>query len=305
MKMRWPGWLSLQRTGKLYILPTRAGWGFVLLLVLLLLLSINFENNLIFALTFLLTALMIITILYTYTNLAGVQASCMATHPCFAGESAGFTLQLISDSGREHQQLQLSWPGAVPVATDLIDTRQVRVELALPAKQRGWCVAPTLRLHTVFPLGLFKCWCYQSVDARALVYPAPEASGILPATAGADGQGVMAEQSGSDDFSGLQRFEAGMSPHHIAWKVFARGQGLHAKRYASRQDLNIWLDYESWPEADLEPRLSRLCYWALKLSREDRPFGLRMPGQVLEPGRGEAHRQRVLKKLALFGVDNR
>ncbi|WP_417585485.1 DUF58 domain-containing protein [Nitrincola sp.] len=299
----WPGWLSLQRTGKLYILPTRAGWGFVLLLVLLLLLSINFENNLTFALTFLLTALMIIAILYTYSNLAGVQVACVGAHPCFAGESAGFTLQLSSVNGREHQQIQLSWPEATPVAADLLDTSQIRIELALPTKRRGWCVAPKIRLQTVFPLGLFRCWCYQSVVARALVYPMPEMGGVLPATAGADGQGVMAEQSGSDDFSGLQRFQAGMSPHHVAWKVFARGQGLHAKRYASRQDLNIWLDYASWPEADTEVRLSRLCYWTMKLSRDERPFGLRLPGKILAPSRGEVHRQQVLKSLALFGVE--
>lgn len=303
MTMRWPGWLSLQRTGKLYILPTRAGWGFVLLLVLLLLLSINFQNNLTFALTFLLSALMIIAILYTYSNLAGVQVACVSAHPCFTGESAGFTLQLSTANSREHQQIQLSWPEAMPVAADLLDSSQIQVELALPTKHRGWRVAPKICLETVFPLGLFRCWCYQSVEGRALVYPAPEMGGILPATAGADGQGAMAEQSGSDDFSGLQRFEAGMSPHHIAWKVFARGQGLHAKRYASRQDLNIWLDYDSWPEADPEVRLSRLCYWALKLSREDRPFGLRLPGKVLAPARGEAHRQQVLKSLALFGVE--
>ncbi len=303
MTMRRPEWLSLQRTGKLYILPTRAGGGFILLLVLLLLLSINFENNLTFALTFLLSALMIIAILYTYSNLAGVQVACVGAHPCFAGESAGFTLQLSAAGDREHQQIELRWPEAIPVAADLLNTRQVRVELALPTQRRGWCVAPKIRLQTVFPLGLFRCWCYQSVNGKALVYPMPEMGGVLPATAGADGQGVIAEQAGSDDFSGLQRFQAGMSPNHIAWKVFARGQGLHAKRYASRQDLNIWLDYDSWPEADPEIRLSRLCYWALKLSRDERPFGLRLPGTVLEPSRGEAHRQQVLKSLALFGVE--
>jgi uncharacterized protein (DUF58 family) len=273
------------------------------LLVLLLLLSINFENNLTFALTFLLSALMIIAILYTYSNLAGVQVACVGAHPCFAGESAGFTLQLSTAGDREHQQIELRWPEAIPVAADLLNTRQVRVELALPTQRRGWCVAPKIRLQTVFPLGLFRCWCYQSVNGKALVYPMPEMGGVLPATAGADGQGVIAEQAGSDDFSGLQRFQAGMSPNHIAWKVFARGQGLHAKRYASRQDLNIWLDYDSWPEADPEIRLSRLCYWALKLSRDERPFGLRLPGTVLEPSRGEAHRQQVLKSLALFGVE--
>lgn len=300
----WPAGLSLQREGKIYILPTAAGWGFVLLLVLLLLLSINFENNLTFALTFLLAALMVVAILYTYSNLAGVRLVRATGQPCFAGEAAGFTLQLGSDTGREHQQIQLSWSGSLPITVDLVEQNPVQVELALPTQRRGWCTPPRVKLQTVFPLGLFRSWCYQPVMARALVYPAPLNGVSLPSTAGNTGQGGLVVQSGSDDFSDLKRFQPGMSPQHIAWKVYARGQGLHAKQYAARQDLDIWLDFSAWPEADTESRLSWLCYWALKLSREDRCYGLRLPDQTWSPARGDYHRQQVLQALALYGQVN-
>lgn len=306
MKQKWLNLLSLQRTGKIYILPTRAGWGFVLLLFLLLLLSINFENNLAFALTFLLVAIMVVAILHTVSNLTGVRVQRASAQPCFMGEQAGFTLHLTGAKGREHQQIQVDWiQKGVPGVVDLIEQPMADVELSLPTTRRGWCVPPRVKLQTVYPLGLFKSWCYQSITARALVYPTPLSSQHMPATSGAGGQGGLTEHVGSDDFSELKRFQAGMSPQHIAWKVFARGQGLHAKRFASRQDLDIWLDYEAWPEADQELRLSRLCYWVLKLHREDRTYGVRLPDREWLPSRGERHQQQILLALALFGMESK
>lgn len=306
--------LTQQRLGKIYIFPTKAGWGFILLLLLLLVLSINFENNLAFALTFFLVGLFVVAILYTYSNLLGVHLVRATSQACFAGEQAGFSLMVSGTaSGRrekEHQQLQVSWVGDLTsasmnsVVVDLVESSQVPVELSVPTKHRGWVEPPKVKIQTVFPLGLFRSWCYQQLSCKALVYPAPVASQHLPATAGSGGQGGLTTQSGSDDFSELKRFEAGMSPQHIAWKVYARGQGLHAKRFASRQDMDIWLDYDAWPDASQEMRLSRLCYWVLKFHREDRCYGVRLPGREWPPARGEHHRLQVLQALALFGKES-
>lgn len=305
MKGEWLNLLSLQRLGKIYILPTRAGWGFILLLILLLLLSINFENNLAFAFTFLLIAIMIVAILHTVSNLTGITIDRSSAQSCFSGEEAGLTLYLTGMQDREHHQIQVGWVHSdVMSHVDLVEQSSVEVELSLPTTRRGWCVPPRVKLLTVYPLGLFKSWCYQSITARVLVYPAPLVSQSLPATSGTEGMGSLIEQAGSDDFSELKRFQVGMSPQHIAWKVFARGQGLHAKRFAARQDLDIWLDYDAWPEADQELRLSRLSYWVLKLHREDRSYGVRLPGKEWPPSKGERHRQQVLLGLALFGLES-
>ena len=301
--------LTQQRQGKIYIFPTKAGWGFMLLLFLLLILSINFENNLAFALTFLLAGVLVVAILHTYSNLLGVTIERASAQPCFVGEQAGFTLLISAAKQREHQQIQVGWVerfgmSAIDqaMAIDLIETTQTTVELSLPTRRRGWCIPAKVKLQTVFPLGLFRSWSYHAISAKALVYPSPVSSQSLPATSGAGGQGGLTEQVGSDDFSELKRFQAGMSPQHIAWKVYARGQGLHAKRFASRQDLDIWLDYDAWPEADQELRLSRICYWVLKLHREDRCYGVRLPNKEWPPSRGDHHRQQILQALALFGL---
>ena len=49
---------------------------------------------------------------------------------------------------------------------------------------------------------------------------------------------------------------------------------------------------------DAEARLSRLCFWVLELARSDVDYGLNIPGVRIAPGRGDAHRNRLLRALA-------
>ena len=52
----------------------------------------------------------------------------------------------------------------------------------------------------------------------------------------------------------------------------------------------------------IEVCLSHLCRKVLEFHQEQRQFGLKLPGKVIEPGKGEAHQARCLQALALFGV---
>ena len=56
---------------------------------------------------------------------------------------------------------------------------------------------------------------------------------------------------------------------------------------------------------DREARLSRLCGMLLRVAITDQPYGLRLPGIVIEPDRGESHRQYLLAELALFDTPQR
>jgi uncharacterized protein (DUF58 family) len=44
-----------------------------------------------------------------------------------------------------------------------------------------------------------------------------------------------------------------------------------------------------------------LCHWVLQAEDFGQGYGLRLPGVVLPPSRGEAHRARCLEALALYG----
>jgi uncharacterized protein (DUF58 family) len=51
----------------------------------------------------------------------------------------------------------------------------------------------------------------------------------------------------------------------------------------------------------LEQALSRLCAWVLLADKQGLQYGLRLAGQELPPGSGEAHRKNCLQALALVG----
>lgn len=293
---------SLTLTQKrIFIFPTRAGLWFLFAALVILLLGINYENNLVYAVSFVLLSLFVVSILHTYSNLAGLTITALSARPCLVGESAEFELLLRAGRRRNYEALQLCWVDQAPVSCDLIDDSERRVRLYAQAVERGWWRPGALLIETFYPLGLLRAWTWLETDLQALAYPRPQEGGLLPQGLGSGERGSVASGRGSEDFAGLECYQQGMSPRHIAWKQLAAGQGLHAKQFVDHADEQLWLDWSFWPELDTEQRLSRLCYWTLKLARQRVQYGLRLPGVEISPGRGGRHRHQVLRALALHG----
>ena len=78
---------------RLYILPTRFGYLFGVMLFFLFLAAINYENSMAFVLTFMLTALAIISLWQTHKNLLGLEVILQAPRPVFNGELCEFVFQ--------------------------------------------------------------------------------------------------------------------------------------------------------------------------------------------------------------------
>lgn len=287
---------------RIYILPSAAGCMFVLLLGVMLLLGINYQNNLAYAVTFLLSSLFVVTIIHTYANLSGITITFIKGHACFAGEAIAFELQLSACGQRCYENIQLCWEQGESLSVDLLDTRAEKVVLYAPASQRGLQKAGVLLIETLYPLGLFRAWTWLDADLQAVVYPKPVAGGRLPLS-GEGGEGMSGERPGQEEFAGLTQYQPGMPLQHIAWKHYARGLGLHTKAYVEESDRRRWLCWHFWPELGTEARLSRLAYWALQLDKQGEVYGLRLPGIELTPNRGARHRHKVLTALALFSAD--
>ncbi len=285
---------------RIFLLPSRPGVVYLLVCLVLLLMGTNYQNNLVLAIAFLLLSLFVVAILHTYGNLAGLEIAAVRGYSCYAGEQAEFELRLSTLKGRSHESLQLRWPQQPVQSIDLIDVHESHIRVYHRAPRRGRLVPGALLVESHYPLGLLRAWSWLDLELEALIYPQPLEGGHLPAYHGAEGEGVLDRQSGSDDFVGFERYQPGMPPRRIAWKAYARGRGLHAKTYVASLERRIWLDWSLWPELDLEKRLSRLCYWTLQLSRSGLEYGLRLPGVEIQPGSGEAHREKVLAALALF-----
>ncbi len=291
---------------RIFILPTRAGGAWLLVLLMMLVMAINYENNLIYALTFLLLGVFLSAMFHTYANLAGIEVRVLPSDPCFAGGQAGFELELQRHSSRAFEQLTLRLETSEQQQTlDLLQVRQV-LRLYCPASRRGWLYPGGVKLETTYPLGIFRAWSWLNLEMKTLVYPEPLAT-PLPASLhdrSSRGRDRMSMHRGDDDFAGLERFQPGMSPRQVDWKSYARGRGLHAKHFAGHQDPDLWLDLDALGGEALERRLSRLTAWVQALSAREVRFGLRLGSFVLAPASGEAHCTRALAALALYGQED-
>ena len=81
---------------RIFIMPTRAGAIFALVLILMLLVAINYQNSLAYGLTFLLLSVAVLAILHTYRNLSGLVLSSGAARSVFVGEPLLLRLRLES-----------------------------------------------------------------------------------------------------------------------------------------------------------------------------------------------------------------
>jgi uncharacterized protein (DUF58 family) len=108
---------------------------------------------------------------------------------------------------------------------------------------------------------------------------------------------------GNDDFYGFRDYQQGDSLKQVHWKGLAKGQSLQSKQYGAYADSSIWLDWNAFPGVGMELRLSHLCYWALQYESQNIEYGLRLPGTVIAPAVGGKHRDKVLKALALHGLN--
>jgi len=289
---------------KIFILPTRQGLYFALLICAMVIAGINYQNSLIFALAFLLVGLFMVGMLHTYRNLSGLTLVAGSTRPAFAGEEAEFTTVLKRLGDRTYESLQVGWNRELISRAELVHETEVRIRSFVFADKRGRFNPGRIMVQTFYPLGLFRSWSWVDLDMSTIVYPRPIAGVEVPsAVTTSDNEGELVLRDGAEDFYGLREYQPGDSTRHIAWKAYARSDTLMTKQYAAYADRRVWLEWDHFTGADKERRLSYLCYWVLALHSANDEYGLRLPRVEIEPGRGESHRDRVLRALALYEVD--
>jgi len=309
------GTVTLDRRS-IYILPTRAGLLFTGLLGVLLVAAINYSNGLAYGLTFLLAAVALVALLHTHRNLHRVEISPGAAPAVFAGDVASFEVCLSNttpvarialcieqEEARSGARPPWRMAGRMPVArVHLAADEKACFALNLPTIRRGYLDAPSMSLSTDFPLGIAHAWSRRvTLPLRVLVYPRPALPRPRVAAYGTGERASALPARGGDDFAGLREYVSGDSLRHVHWKAVARAQGWFTKQFGGGALAAHWLDWDALDGLDTEERLSVLTRWVLDAEHEGRPYGLRLPGTVIEPAAGERHRDRCLSALALFG----
>ena len=262
---------------KIYILPTKQGYAFVLLLLFMLFGSINYNNNLAYLLTFMLVSLSLLSIIYVYRNLYALEITGGKCAPVFAGEQARFVLTLYNPKPLDRFEVMFT-PKQRPVSNIIHIQGFQTLTMTLPVQthQRGHLTLPALKITSSYPLGLFGAWTWISLDIDCLVYPRPSTEAPPLPTHQAEGKG-MATQPGCDDFLGFRKATPSDPPRHLDWKSFAKGQPLMAKQFGQQLNPHLWFDWSQMDDVNPEDKLAKITYWVLEAERQQVSYGLQLP----------------------------
>ncbi|MDN5939570.1 MAG: DUF58 domain-containing protein [Salinisphaera sp.] len=298
---RGAGPLALRRRW-LYILPSRGGAYFSLLLLVLLLTAINYNNNLAFALVFLLAAVGLVAMHHCHDNLLHLQVRSLPTNSVFAGETLHFPVELTNPAASQRFSVRIDYRGmaAPPPVVDIPAHGVAVVYLPLPARHRGPAQLPQLRVYSDYPMNLFRAWSWLGLQAEAVVYPRPAGKRPLPPPPSGQTDSRGKAPSTGEDFAGLRRYAPGDPLRLVHWKAYARSGALLVKQFAGPRANELWLDWATLAGLAQETRLSQLARWVLDAERAGCSYGLRLPDQACQPAAGGRHYRRCLRALALF-----
>ena len=295
-----------------YILPTRPGFTLAATLMVLLIGSINYQLNLGYLLTFLLTGSAVVGMHVCHGTLRGLTMNLIAPDAQFAGTSAvigvnllnerktvryGIGLGALATQGEPYKERHWVW-------VDVPALGSTTVHVAFKPERRGLHRVPTLTAETRFPLGTFRVWTVWRPAAQVLIYPSPEPHPpSLPPGEPRSGGAAATQVHATGEYDGVRAYRRGDPLKLVVWKKAAKADELVSRDAQQAQRFELWLDFAQAGGAgsagSSEFKLSRLCAWVLEAHKRGVDYGLRLPGLEVKPGSGAAHKKRCLEALAL------
>ena len=297
-----------------YILPTGPGFMLGITLLVLLIASINYQLNLGYVLTFLLTGCAVVGMHVCHGTLRGITMTLIAPDAQFAGASVIFGVNILSQRRTPRYGIGLAVLGTSHWSwTDVPAQGSSRVQIAFQPTGRGLHRVPALTAETRFPLGTFRVWTVWRPAAQVLIYPAPELHPPpLPAGEPRSGGAATVQRQSTGEFDGIRPYRRGDPLKQVVWKKTAQTGALVSRDAQQVQHFELWLDIahtgvsgiatSGQNATALERALSRLCAWVLLAEKQGVQYGLRLVGQEIAPSLGEVHRKNCLQALALAGA---
>lgn len=291
---------TLLKQKNIYILPTRYGWLMLGILVLILVASTNYQNNMGFMAGFILLAVGLLSVFYTFRNLKGLEVRCHKLGSVFATEDATLNVQLVNNTQSQRFGIGV---GLTKKSVSYVDVEAESKSLAtisLETQRRGYMPIPRVVCSTIFPFGIFEAWSWVRSPYQILVYPKPIPcpEPLITTNTGIDeGQ---AREKGAEDFHNLRDYQAGDPIKQVMWKAYARERGLLSKEFEDYVGEQQTLSWDSVAHYEKELAISYLTDAVLAAEKSQQVYGLKLPQESIAMGQGPEHLHKCLKSLALL-----
>lgn len=281
----------------IYILPTKAGWLFLLTLIAILSGAINYNNSMAYLLCFFLTSLGFIAMLQTHQNLNKININAMHSLPSYCGKSIDFIFNLSCTSNQRHYAINT---GTNPEVLSVSENSQPKFFITQKAIKRGQQNPDRFKVSTEFPIGLFYAWTQVKINNPVIVYPKPIISNT-EITEFLSGDNLNKQLTGDDDYAGIRDFKKGDNPKRLAWKAIAKTGKLYTKEFSTESGDYLMFDFDKLDQtSNTEEKLSLLCGLIIAASEQKLNYGLRLAEKIISPDHGDLHKHNCLTLLALY-----
>ena len=304
--------------------------------------AVNYSNNLVYAILYLVAALSFVSVFHTWKNLGALCVDHIRINPAFAGEevrmeiylrnpskqtvygiffarlddAAGFTsrpalLRTLNNAGvriapGDSCCVEVTFTKRMISKLKLRNWKLVNVtEIVAPpgsGERRGIYRFNSLLVRTSYPFGLVWASIRVPVNAEYYVYPQAKGSDDWPMLRPSGEQGSPVSNRPGDDFAGVRAYMPGESLRHVDWKAVARGRPLSVKQFTGGSGHELYLDAAEMNRLPLEARLSQLALWIVNAEKAEIPYALKLGRTAIPLGLGETQCRRALEALAVAGV---
>ena len=287
----------------IYVLPSTLGVYFTIVALLNFVMGINYQNNLILFMAYLMFVIIIFALLLGYSNAKGLTVAFKNTIESFAPQPPQLVWQIKSND--TCQSITLSYPNNFEHTCyiDNVQTDTMQCQLPLPYLKRGCYLLKPIKIASNYPFGLVSVWSYIQPDHAVYVYPSiiktPNHKQLSQITANDDGN---EKHQGDDEFESLITHLPEMGLQRVSWKHYAKTQQLLVKQFSDFKSADTQFDFNLMT-GDTEQRLGQLCYLVCQAFESDINYSLMLPNKFIENGSGKLHLQRCLQALSNVGTD--
>ena len=307
--------------GKIHVRPRAWGLGFIAVAIVMLLAAINYGNNLVFLLTFVLIALMANSLWQTRRSLKQISVQPAGIEPRLAGEPGWFHIVVSSRAGhpafyletieRDHSVRALDPyhphdADSTGCDLGLEKDDEKHIHLLVAAQQRGYLRAPLLELSCHYPFGLFAAWRIITPKQGQWILPRSRPANLSAEQDAQAESGTQAAQQGDPTY--LRPYQPGDSIRHIVFKHYAKTGVLVSRQQESEHEPDIphILDYQKM-SGDQNTRIEQLAGLVRKLSDARQSWVLYLPKLApieydAQQSGGQNVQQQALEQLAIYGL---
>lgn len=301
IKKYWQNWLSRRFQVKeskqlaqrdVLVFFNREGYLYLVLLIITFIAGINYGNNLVLALCFLLASILVLSFYLAFKQLYGLTVNYEVAELGQVEQALTIKFNFTPQKNQIHLHLRTEYLKQAKKITVL--NSPLMVEFLEIPQQRGQYHLPRFYFYSVYPFGIIRAW--SLIYPQKKVWIAPKALEFNLNQFGFN-QNQQDQKQGIEDFSHLREFQQGDQLNRVAWQQLAKGRGLLVKQFEEYEQQHQHFDYVLMPAHLHEEKLSQLMFLLEQAQMQQSGFSLSLPSKDLPFGQGEQHV--MLAKLML------